>query len=912
PDSPVYMIYTSGSTGQPKGVINRHDSLANRLLWMQDAFGLTGDDKVLQKTPYSFDVSVWEFFWPLMTGAAIVVAEPGGHRDPEYLKRTIRDHRVTTVHFVPSMLNVFLEAEELAEHCGSLRRVVCSGEALPRRTLEVFAGALDCELHNLYGPTEAAIDVSHWPCTLDYPGQVVPIGKPIANVRLYVTDRDLTLQPVGVPGELCIGGVAVAAGYHRRDELSAKVFVTDPYGTGPDARLYRTGDLARFLPDGQIQYLGRIDNQVKLRGLRVEPDEVAAVLRGLPGVKDAAVVVHTTGAAQALAAYIVPAEADTEGADGSVAPALDPEGLRSALRGRLPEFLVPQYLVTVPDLPTTPNGKLDRRALPDPVAAGAADRTAAQLDGVRQHEVARVWREVLGVPAVGADDRFFALGGDSILALRVAARLREAGWAVDLRDVIAHPTVTGLAAALTERDPDAPAAAPAEPFALLSPADRSLLPADAEDAWPLTRLQSGMIYHSLLDEDSPVYHDIFDYEFTGPARPELLRQAVAATVARHPQLRSRFDLDEYGEPLQIVSARADVAVEVTDLTGLDRAEQDRAVAEWVEQEKLLPFDLSRPPLRFRVHLRGPDGLNLGVSFHHLILDGWSVALVVAGIRRRYAALLAGRPEPADAAAEPGYGTYVALERASLAGAADREAWQRLLAGFPVTRPAGPQPDGSIETATVERTVPAELADRARRFAAEFGVPAKSVHLAAHCAALADLTGGARLITGVVGHGRPELPGGTEMVGLFLNTLPFPVEVPETPGPELVGAVFATERAIVPHRRLPLAEIERLCGGPQFDVVFNYTDFHAYAEDGGGSPAGQGTPADGGVRIDGARYFELTSFPMTVHVHQDQFEGVLRLDVCHDPGRIKPAVVEGFVDGYLAALESLTAGAAQPA
>jgi amino acid adenylation domain-containing protein len=359
PDSPVYMIYTSGSTGQPKGVINRSDSLFNRLYWMQSTFGLTGEDKVLQKTPYSFDVSVWEFFWPLMFGATVVMAEPGGHRDPDYLKEAIRSHSVTTVHFVPSMLNVFLEAEDLAAYCGPLRRVICSGEALPRRTMEAFFRALPCSLHNLYGPTEAAIDVSHWPCTLDYPGDIVPIGKPIANVRLYVMDLNQALQPIGVPGELCIGGVAVAAGYHRRDELSGKVFIADPYAIEPAGRLYRTGDLARFLPDGQIQYLGRIDSQVKLRGLRVEPDEVANVLCGLPDVAAAAVIVHASGPTQSLAAYVV-------------GPNFDRDDIRAQLSSLLPEFLVPRFIVGLPELPTTPNGKLDRRALPDPVAAALA------------------------------------------------------------------------------------------------------------------------------------------------------------------------------------------------------------------------------------------------------------------------------------------------------------------------------------------------------------------------------------------------------------------------------------------------------------------------------------------------------------------------------------------------------------
>ena len=881
PDSPAYMIYTSGSTGQPKGVINRHDSLFNRLYWMQSAFELSGDDKVLQKTPYSFDVSVWEFFWPLMFGATIVVAKPGGHRDPEYLKQTINSHCVTTVHFVPSMLNVFLEADNLAESCGSLRRVICSGEALPRKTIEIFFGALSCELHNLYGPTEAAIDVSHWPCTLDYPGEIVPIGKPIANVRLYVMGRNNVLQPVGVPGELCIGGVAVASGYHRRDELSSKVFIEDPYGREPGARLYRTGDLARFLPDGQIQYLGRIDNQVKLRGLRIEPDEVAAVLRGLPGVKDAAVIVHTSGSTQALAAYVV-------------SSGLDQDDIRAGLRGLLPEFLIPQFIVEVPDLPTTPNGKLDRRALPDPVDTGAGrDRTPLTTAG--EHNVARIWREVLGIDSVPADSGFFALGGDSILALRVAARLREAGYAVELRDVYAHPTVADLAASL-EKDPDRAGASPTLAFALVEAADRALLPQDAEDAWPLTKLQAGMIYHSLLDEQSPVYHDIFDYEVSGEACPEVFRQAVQATVARHAPLRSLFDLERYAEPLQIVLPTVEVPVEIVDIAHLDGAQQDRVIDDWREQEKHRPFDLGGPLIRFSVHVRAKDRVNLGISFHHLILDGWSVALVVEEIRQRCAQLLTGR-QVSPSATAPSYGAYVALERESAQRVEDQNAWQKLLAGFPATLLAGPQSsvDGVVESAAMERIVPPDLEDRLRRRAASLGAPLKTLYLSAHCAALAKLTGASRLITGVVSNGRPEIPGGSEMVGLFLNTVPFPIEVTGTDGADLIASVFDREQALIPHQRFPLAQIERIRGGMVFDVAFNYTDFHVYARGG-----------DESVRIDGARYFELTSFPLVVHVHKDRFDGSTQLAVCCDVARIESATVESFLDDFLVALEAFAA------
>ncbi|MFI5698811.1 amino acid adenylation domain-containing protein [Streptomyces xanthochromogenes] len=895
PDSPVYMIYTSGSTGQPKGVINRHDALANRLHWMQSAFPLAGGaeaDRVLQKTPYSFDVSVWEFFWPLMTGAAIVMAKPGGHRDPDYLKELIRSRAVTTVHFVPSMLNVFLEAEELAEHCGTLKRVICSGEALPRKTIEVFTATLPATgLHNLYGPTEAAIDVSHWPCSADYPGELVPIGKPIDNVRLYVVDRDLRLQPVGVPGELCIGGVAVATGYHRRDDLNAEMFVPDPYGTQPGARLYRTGDLARFLPDGQIQYLGRIDNQVKLRGLRVEPDEIAAVIRELPGIQDAAVIVDSSGPAQALAAYVV-------------STASDPDDLRAQLRDLLPEFLVPQYVVEVPQLPTTPNGKLDRRALPSPTAhAAPAARAGRPPATAAEHDVARAWQDVLQLAApVSADSNFFALGGDSIMALRVSSRLRAAGYAVNLREVFAHTTVAGLAASLNRHDPASAAPLVTAPFALLTDEDKAALPDAAEDAWPLTKLQSGMIYHSLLDEDSPVYHDIFDYELAGVRDPAELARAVRETVAHHAQLRSYFDLERFDEPLQVVlgadTPSAAASLEVVDLAGLSAEAQDRAVLEWVEAEKGRPLDLGRPPLRFCAHLRGSGRVNLAFSFHHLILDGWSVALVIEEIRARCAGVSAG-PD-ADTAPDPGYGTYVALERESARRTEDRDAWHTLLDGFPATLVAGhlgsAQPE-AIETAAVELDVPPGLEERLRLRGAALGLPLKSLYLAAHCAALADLTGRSRVVTGLVGNGRPEVPGGSEMVGLFLNTLPLPVEVREADDAELPAAVFARERELVPLQRFPLADIERQQGGALFDVVFNYTDFHSYTAAGDTAAATRDA-----VTIEHARYFELTSFPMTVHVHRDHFAGAMQLAVCHDRGRIKTSTAEQFLGEFLAALE----------
>ncbi|MGW2277290.1 non-ribosomal peptide synthetase/MFS transporter [Streptomyces sp. NPDC001770] len=447
PDDPAYLIYTSGSTGRPKGVPNTHRALVNRLLWMQRSYPIGPDDRVLQKTPAGFDVSVWEFFWPLMTGARLVLARPGGQKDAAYLQELIRSVPVTVAHFVPSMLPLFL-AEEGAGRCTGLRRVVCSGEALPPDTARAFRALLpDCALANLYGPTEAAVDVSSWECegVLD----TVPIGRPIDNIRLYVLDGALRPVPPGAPGEIHIGGTGVALGYHRRPGLTASRFVPDPYGP-PGSRLYRTGDLGRRRPDGTLEHLGRIDHQVKLRGLRIEPGEIESALRALPAVTEAAVVVREDSPGdKRLAAYLV----TEDGPDD-----LDAQALRTRLKLVLPDYMVPVSFTALPALPLTPNGKLDRRALPKPEPHRAPGASLAP-ESPAERVLAAIWAEVLGLDEVGADEDFFDLGGHSLLATQVVARARtllpEAGGRpVSVMDLFNCRTVRDLAA-LAELPEDA-------------------------------------------------------------------------------------------------------------------------------------------------------------------------------------------------------------------------------------------------------------------------------------------------------------------------------------------------------------------------------------------------------------------------------------------------------------------------
>ncbi|AVD82427.1 non-ribosomal peptide synthetase [Pseudomonas sp. SWI6] len=413
PENLAYVIYTSGSTGKPKGAGNRHKALSNRLCWMQQAYGLDATDAVLQKTPFSFDVSVWEFFWPLMVGARLVVAAPGDHREPARLVRLIEQQGITTLHFVPSMLQVFLQDEGVSR-CTSLSRIVCSGEALQvDAQQQVFAKLPNAALYNLYGPTEAAIDVTHWTCR-DEGLDSVPIGQPIANLSVYVLADDLSPLPAGLVGELYLGGEGLARGYHRRPGLTAERFVASPFGTGQ--RLYRTGDLARQRADGVIEYRGRIDHQVKIRGLRIELGEIEARLLEQDEVREAAVLAVGSGADTQLAAYVVAHQPDS--------PQLG-EQLKARLRSLLPDYMVPTYLVLLTSLPLSPNGKLDRKALPAVDAAPTCARFRAPQTEL-ERQLALIWQEVLGLERVGLDDDFFALGGHSLQAVMLLSRIRGA------------------------------------------------------------------------------------------------------------------------------------------------------------------------------------------------------------------------------------------------------------------------------------------------------------------------------------------------------------------------------------------------------------------------------------------------------------------------------------------------------
>ncbi len=482
PENLAYVIYTSGSTGKPKGVMNTHAGLCNRLWWMQEQYGLGENDRVLQKTPYSFDVSVWEFLWPLMTGARLVMARPEAHRDTRYLVDVIEREQITTMHFVPSMLQTFVEEKGLSR-CGSLRRVICSGEALGVELQERFFARLRAELHNLYGPTEAAIDVTYWACERGQKSRTVPIGRPISNLQIYLLDPYRNPVPVGVLGELHIGGVGLARGYLNRAELTAEKFVGNPFRKEPGARLYKTGDLARYSADGVIEYVGRIDHQVKIRGFRIELGEIEAALTEHEGVSECVVLAREDAQGpKRLVAYVV--------AKKQAAPTVTE--LRKWVKEKLPEYMVPAAIMMLPAIPVTHNGKIDRRALPAPdsvrpelnrgyvepgipaeetlarqpavlaievperiegtkpqaemqYATLASQDTAVPADNAEEELIA-IWETVLNTKPVRVDDDFFDLGGHSLLAIELMARIEDAlGVELPLASLLEAPTVRGQA-----------------------------------------------------------------------------------------------------------------------------------------------------------------------------------------------------------------------------------------------------------------------------------------------------------------------------------------------------------------------------------------------------------------------------------------------------------------------------------
>ncbi len=781
----AYVIYTSGSTGKPKGAGNRHSALSNRLCWMQQAYGLGVGDTVLQKTPFSFDVSVWEFFWPLMSGARLVVAAPGDHRDPAKLVALINREGVDTLHFVPSMLQAFLQDEDVAS-CTSLKRIVCSGEALPADAQQqVFAKLPQAGLYNLYGPTEAAIDVTHWTC-MEEGKDAVPIGRPIANLGCYILDGNLEPVPVGVLGELYLAGRGLARGYHQRPGLTAERFVASPFVAGE--RMYRTGDLARYRADGVIEYAGRIDHQVKLRGLRIELGEIEARLLEHPWVREAAVLAVD---GRQLVGYVV---LESEGGDWR-------EALAAHLATSLPEYMVPAQWLALERMPLSPNGKLDRKALPAPEVSVAQAGYSAPRTAV-ERTLAEIWQDLLGVERVGLDDNFFSLGGDSIVSIQVVSRARQAGLQLSPRDLFQHQNIRSLALAAKTGAATAEQG-PASGEVALAPVQRWFF----ERAIPNRQHWNQSL---LLQARQPLDGD-------------RLGRALERLQAQHDALRLRFR-EERGAWHQAYAEQAGEP-----LWRRQAGSEEALLALCEEAQRSL--DLEQGPLLRALLVDMADGSQrLLLVIHHLAVDGVSWRILLEDLQRLYADL--------DADLGPRSSSYQAWSRHlhEQAGARldELDYWQAQLHDAPHALPCE-NPHGALENRHERKLVLTLDAERTRQLLQEapaaYRTQVNDLLLTALARATCRWSGDASVLVQLEGHGREDLGEAIDLsrtVGWFTSLFPLRL----TPAADLGESLKAIKEQLrgVPDKGVGYGLLRYLAGEeaaarlaalPQPRITFNY-------------------------------------------------------------------------------------------
>lgn len=906
-DALAYVIFTSGSTGRPKGVAVTHAAIANRLLWMCSEYGFGPRDVFLQKTPYTFDVSVWELFCPLICGARLAIAVPGGHRDPEYLASLIDSQRVTNVHFVPSMLAVFMVGAG-RRPLASLRHVFCSGEALSTSLAQEFASVQRACLHNLYGPTEAAVDVSYFRYCGEAARAGVPIGRAIWNIGLYVLNDYLEPVPRGAVGQLFIAGIGLARGYMGRGALTAQRFIADPIA-GHGSRLYATGDRVRRLPDGNLEYLGRFDDQVKVAGHRIEPGEIEAVLCSHEAIQHAAVVARedpSTG--KRLIAYVI--------ARTAVRPSA--AELREHLRKHLPEFMVPAAWVFLESMPFTATGKVDRKALPAPAPMDGAKQISALPQGELERSIASVWMQILRIEHLGREDNFFELGGHSLLMVQMVERLRQMGIAggLEIRNVFGRPTVAAVAVEIERVRTTGPVAVPnliPADATTITPEMLSLVELNAaqigwivgqipggapniEDIYPLAPLQEGILFHHLLAQGGDPYILPSALVLDSRARLEGLIEAFQAAIDRHQVLRTAILWEDLPRPVQVVCRRAQLVVEEFELN------PNREVCEQLRElitPARLRMDLRCAPLiRMRV-ARGADGKWYALLYiHHIITDHVALQVLIAELKEHIEGRSASLPPPVQFRG-------VVAQSLAVARSPETEKFflQKLGDVSECTSPFGLANVQTNAAHIIEAIAPLEtsLAWRIRQRARERRVSVATLFHAAFALMVARTSARDDVVFGTVLSGRLQgTLGADRALGMFINTLPMRVRL-EGSTEQFIDRTHRELAELLGFEQAPLALAQRRSGmggaGPLFSAVLNYR--HSLL-------AGAGRPGadsrESGLEVLLAQ--ERTNYPLLVLVDDlaPGFTVTTQTDQRIDPQRVTDYLLRGL-ESLLQALEA---------
>jgi amino acid adenylation domain-containing protein len=847
-DNLAYVIYTSGSTGQPKGVMVEHRGLSNTIRWLSQTLAITGADSTLLKTPITFDAAGRELFPTLLAGARLIIAEPNGHRDCRYIAEQIRANGISILHGVPSFLRLLIEEPAFADAL-QLRAVMCGGETLTADTVAKFSQRSGARLYNVYGPTEAIIDSAYWLCGGNRSDSIIPIGRPISNARMYILDAGLRPVPIGVAGELHIGGVSLARGYLNRPDLTAEKFIPNPFTCEPGARLYKTGDLARYLPDGNIQYLGRGDYQVKIRGFRIELGEIEGALAQHTSVHQAIVTIHESASGEKrLVSYVV------------AHPACAPTAveLRRFLKEKLPEHMVPAAFVLLDVLPLTPHGKVDRQAL------SAPDQSRPELDkafvGFRtptEELLVDIWAQVLGVPRIGIYDNFFDLGGHSLLATQVVSRVRDAFQVeIPLRRLFETPTVAGLADSLerSRRGGQNLQVPPIQP----APRDGDL---------PLSFAQQRLWFIDQLDPGNCVYNFPVAVRLKGSLNLAALKQSLNEIVRRHEALRTTFTTVD-GQPSQVIAPRLIISLPVVNLRELAEVERENEVQRLVIEEARRSFDLAQGPLLRASILELSEDEQVGLlTMHHIVSDGWSTGILIREMAILYEAFCSGNSSPLPELPIQ-YADFAYWQREWLQGTVLQtqiDYWKQRLSGSPPLlelptdhpRPAVQTFRGGHQSLLLPKALGSALSTLSR----QEGATLFMTLLAAFKVLLRCYTSQDDLVVGtpVANRNRLEIEG---LIGFFVNALVLRTDLSGNPTfRELVRRVREICLGAYAHQDLPFERLveelhlERdLSRNPLFQVMFVLQNASVQTVDLAGLTLNP-VVADGGT----------THFDLTLHI-----------------------------------------------
>nr|WP_245592364.1 non-ribosomal peptide synthetase [Ectobacillus panaciterrae] len=819
----AYVIYTSGTTGKPKGVLVDHGNVTRLFTATGDWYDFTEHDVWTLYHSYAFDFSVWEIWGALLYGGKLVVVPFWISRSPEDFYQLLQREQVTILNQTPSAFRQLIEMAK-TDPSGrklALRYVIFGGEALELQCLRPWFelyGDQTPQLVNMYGITETTVHVTYRPITSAdlEAGKGSVIGIPIPDLQVYVLDKHLQSVPTGVVGEMYVSGAGVTRGYLLRPELTAERFITNEAGD----RLYKTGDLARYLPGGELEYHGRIDHQVKIRGFRIELGEIESTLVQHPSIRETvATVKEDKQAGKRIVAYVV-LEKD-ESSDLT-------DSLRSYLHERLPDYMIPAAFVEVSIIPLNHNGKVDYPALPAPNFTNASRIHVAPRTDIEE-KLVLIWEHVLQVQTVGVDDNFFEVGGDSILSIRILGEVRKLGYPLTVQDLFRFQTIRELAQMIEDSKVTEDHLPVTAPFQLITDEDRTSLPSGVVDAYPLTKLQEGMLFHSNYHQDSMTYLNVSSYHLKALFHPQAWEQAVASLMNDHPVLRTSFDLTSYSQPLQLVHENVAIPFEVIDLRHLSSSQQEKWLADWKEKKEIAYFDWTNAPLfKIVIHLRTKDTFQFTCIEHHAILDGWSVASLFAEVFRLYVTFM-NHEEKNWQAPQAEFRDYVAMEGEALQSEEHQRFWKEQLSSYsfheiPRWHNSKTEQQHQVREKRVE--IPVAVSDSLKQLASQMKVPLKSILLAAHFRVLQMVNGQSEVITGVPFNGRTEGHDGERTLGLFLNALPFGVKLSGETWTDFIYQIFKQEQSYLQYRRYPLAQIQQDLGGkPLYEVIFNFTHFH---------------------------------------------------------------------------------------